>query len=51
MLTAEGIVRKLFVEDEPFIGSIDEQPRQSFQVARDVYDIYYLFGLVMMIFT
>jgi hypothetical protein len=42
MLTADGIVRKEFVEDESFIGLVGEQPRQSFRVAQDVYEGLYI---------
>jgi hypothetical protein len=41
-LSHDGIVREEFVEDEPFIGPMGEQPRPSFQVARDVYEGYML---------
>jgi hypothetical protein len=36
------MVREEFVEDEPFIGPMGEQPQPSFRVARDVYEGYML---------
>jgi hypothetical protein len=41
-LSHDEIVREEFADDEPFIGPVAEQPRSSFQVARDVYKGYML---------
>ena len=42
-LSNDRTLREEFAEDKPFIGAVGEQPRPSFQVARDVYRGYMLF--------
>jgi hypothetical protein len=42
MMKIDGIVRKEFAKDEPFIGPVGEQPRPSFKVVQDVYKGYML---------
>ena len=37
-MTVDGIVWEEFVQDEPFIGHVGEQPQPLFKVVRDVYE-------------
>ena len=49
ILTIHGIVKKDFAKNEPFIGSNLDCDSKLYGMFMK--DIYYLFGLVMMMFT